>query len=138
MATPAATATQISASRRRSGKKHSASDLIAEVRIRGEVGHDDTAILDQLRSHVCGATGLQFQLAADADNPRAGEYIHVVHPAVQAGTLKVLARVPDDIRRLYAALHGQSIRVGADHVAIEVINDLVNIQARTGEDPRAQ
>ena len=138
VATPAATTTQISASRRRSGKTRSTSDLTAEVRIRGEVGHDDTAILDKLMSHVCGATGLQFQRAADIDNPRAGEYIHCVSPAIPAGTLKVLARAPDDIRRLYAALHGQSILVGADHVAIEVINDLINIQAGTGEDSRAQ
>ena len=44
----------------------------------------------------------------------------------------------EDVRRLYAALHGQTIQVGADHVAIEVSNDLVCLQASSGEDPRVR
>ena len=80
--------------------------------------------------HVVQHTGLSFTRAADLEHPRAGEYTHcqVRTGASPSGLLRVLAKNQEDIRKIYAALHGQSILVGHEHVVLEVRNDLVEIE----------
>ncbi|CAK0815577.1 unnamed protein product, partial [Prorocentrum cordatum] len=130
LATPAATTTQLTTNRRRSGKKCGPGDLVAEIAPRGDLGKAEDVVLDSLMKHACDSVGLSFTKAADPARPKAGEYYHMpaCPPRTPAGALKVLAQTHGDIRRLYAALHGQSILVGTDHVVVEVKNDLVELQ----------
>ena len=125
--------------RRRSGKKYGSGDLVAEIAPRGDLGKAEDVVLDSLMKHACDSVGLSFTKAADPARPKAGEYYHMpaCPPRTPAGALKVLAQTHGDIRRLYAALHGQSILVGTDHVVVEVKNDLVELQIQQGNDPRA-
>ena len=138
LATPAATSTQLGANKRRSNKRASPSDKVATIVPQGDLGLGDEIILDKLMKHVCDSTGLVFKKAEDNSKPKAGEYYHVptADARVHAGLLKVLGRTQEDIRKLYAALHGQAIQAGQDYIVIEVKNDLVELQVQQGNDPR--
>ena len=140
IATPAATPTQTSAHRRRGGKARSAADCIAEIVPRGDLGRDDFLVLEKLMNHATTNAGLAFSKAADPGHPRAGEYTYVPVRAAASpsGSLRVLGRSQDEIRNLYAALHGRTILVGQEHVVLEVRNDYLEIQRQQGNDPRVR
>ena len=96
-------------------------------------------MLDRLVQHAAQHTGLIIARAADPDHPRAGEYVHVPirTPASPSGSVRVMVKSQEEIRKIYAALHGQSILVGHEQVVMEVRNDLVEVQIQRGGDPRA-
>ena len=50
----------------------------------------------------------------------------------------MLAKTRADITMLYTTLHGQAIQVGQDMVRVQVVNDMVDLAAETGNDPRAR
>ena len=95
--------------------------------MKGEVGKGDAVVLKLLMDRACRATGVQFTEASNPDAPRPGEYYHLASQEAHApaGVIKVLAKNQEDLRKLYAALHGQAIQVGRDLVGIEVKNDLM-------------
>ena len=49
----------------------------------------------------------------------------------------VLLASAEDVRRLYTALHGQTVQVGADRVGVVVDNDLVTGQGVPGNGLRS-
>ena len=49
-----------------------------------------------------------------------------------------MAKKRTDIIALYTSLHGQAIQVGQDMVRVQVVNDLMDFAAETGNDPRAR
>ena len=81
-------------------------------------------MLKKLMDHASAALGLSLREAPDSSRPRAGEFVHFASRDLGAprGTLRVFSD-EQELRRMYAALHGQSIQVGADHVGISVHND---------------
>ena len=113
---------------------------IAGIVVKGDMGHQDAEVVARIMSHVCQATGLNITQAVDPENPKAGEYIHLAtrDAAAPAGRMRVLLPGVDEVRRLYAALHGQALLVNGDYIAIAVENDLIRIDTASGNDPRAR
>ena len=91
---------------------------MADVEIRGEVGKEDGQVMSLLMQHVISATGLQLQETDYGRAPRTGEYIHLAtqHSSAPPGKLRVLLSSAEEVRRLYNALHGQTVQVGLDKV----------------------
>ena len=139
-ATPPAIAAMLNAERRLGNKANRISEQIAEIVVKGELGKDDAVVLKLLMDHACRATGVQFTEASNPDAPRPGEYYHLASQEAHApaGVIKVLAKSQEDLRKLYAALHGQAIQVGRDLVGIEVKNDLMLTTHGLGNGTRAR
>ena len=104
------------------------------------MGLEDGKVLLKLMEHACVSTGLALRPASYPAKPEPGEFIHLAsHDALApAGVSKVLARDPEDVRKLYVALHGQAIQVGADMIGVEVKNDFITLQTGSGDDPRGR
>ncbi|CAK0901088.1 unnamed protein product, partial [Prorocentrum cordatum] len=100
----------------------------------GHLGKDDSLVLDKLMQHAAQHAGLNITRAADPDHPRAGEYMHVPirTPASPSGSVRALVKSQEEIRKIYAVLHGQPILVGHEHAVMEVRNDLVEVQIQRG------
>ena len=66
--------------------------------------------------------------------PMIREFIHLASKdtAAAAGRLRLLLANRDEVRKVFAALHGQTIQVGQDYVGIEVANDAEDAQRRPG------
>jgi hypothetical protein len=92
-----------------------------------------------LMQHAIGATGLQLQETDYQRAPKMGEYIHLATQSDSAppGRVRVLLASAEDVRRLYNALHGQTVQVGADRVGVVVDNDLVTGQGVPGNGLRS-
>ena len=54
------------------------------------------------------------------------------------GRVRLLLSGEDDVRRVYAGLHGQTLQVGADLIGIAVANDAVEALRRPGNGRRGQ
>ena len=134
IATPSATTSSLAASRKKANKPSSAFDYITEVAVKGEVGREDGEVMRKLMAHVCSSTGLNINETAGEANPKIGEFFHLASrdSAAPPGRMRVMLRNEDEVRKLYAALHGQTVQVGHDLVAIEVSNDLINIKELKG------
>ncbi|CAK0789337.1 unnamed protein product, partial [Prorocentrum cordatum] len=140
VAAPSTTAALVNADKRRGNKAAHLSEHIAEIVAKGELGQGDSVALKLLIDHVCTATGAQFTEASNPDAPQPGECYHLASrgPRAPAGVIKVLAKSQEDLRKLYAALHGQAIRVGRGLVGIEVKNDLMLTARGRGNGTRAR
>ena len=138
VASPSATASALSASRRRSHKLASTWDFVAEVAVKGEIGREDAAVLRKIMDHACNATGCSVMEAGNGNSPKLGEFVHLasVDPAAPPGRLRLFLRSEDEVRKFYAALHGQTVQVGQDLVAIEISNDIINAASLLGNAPR--
>ena len=113
-------------------------DYSATVTLPGEVGKEDGEVLNKLMAHAVAANGLQLQQAQDAQAPSFGEYLHLasVDPTARPGTMKVLLRDPEEVRKLYNALDGQTVQVGMDLVGVRVANDLMEVLPVPGNENR--
>ena len=138
-ATPSRTPVALAAARRRGPGRSTLMDTIAVVAVQGELGHQDLNVMLILMRHVVSSTGLSLAAAVDAERPRAGEYIHLASrdPLAPPGRMRVFLNSLEEVRRLYAALHGQSVLVNGDFVAVTVANDAVALERASGNDPRA-
>jgi hypothetical protein len=94
----------------------------------GEVGREDGQVLALLMQHVTNATGITIAETDYARAPRTGEYIHLASQdaTAQPGKLRLLLASAEEVRRVYNALDGQTLRVGNDRVGIKVSNDLID------------
>lgn len=112
---------------------------MADVEIRGEVGKEDAQVMSLLMQHAISVTGLQLQETDYGRAPRIGEYIHLAiqNSSAPPGKLRVLLSSGEEIRRLYNALHGQTVQVGADKVGVVVGNDLLDGQCVPGNGLRS-
>ena len=142
LATPSATTTALSASRRRKGATRGSTSLdhIAELAIKGEVGREDGEVLKLLITHLSSATGIALVEADPARGLREVSYVHLASqdPSAPPGRLRMLLRDADEVRRVYAALHGQTIQVGQDTIAIEITNDLYEAARLPGNAQRGR
>ena len=127
--TPSATPTQIAASRRqnrRNGKSASFVDNVAEVRIEGEVGKEDAQVMHALIDHACTATGLSLTAASGNGSPGVGKWVYLASrdPTAKPGHARLFLSSQEEVRKVYAALNGQVVQVGPDHITISVSNDI--------------
>ena len=85
-------------------------------------------VLSLLMQHVVSATGLARAETDYSRAPRVGEFVHLASqdPSAPPGKLRVHLGSADEVRKLYNALHGQTVMVGSDRVGILVGNELVD------------
>jgi len=134
IATPTATTTALAASRRGGNRRVSLLDHATTITLQGEVGREDGEALVKLMSHVVASTGLGLRPAASPHEPTVGEFVHMasVDAAAQPGRLKLLLRDAAEVRKVYAALHGQTVQAGQDYVGIAINNYVVDAKSVPG------
>ena len=127
-ATPPATSKALAASKRRGSARATMQDYIAEVSMLGEIGKEDGQVIRALMQHATQAVGIQLVETSYSGIPKIGEFVHLASqdPSAPPGKIKVFLSSLDDVRKLYGALHGQSIVVGADRVGIIVGNNILD------------
>ena len=127
IATPTATTAALAASRRQGNCVASSRDFFTDVAIQGEVGREDGEVMRLLMTHLVRATGLDIKETDYSRDPKSGEFYHLASkdPISPPGRLRLYLRDQDEVRKVYAALHNQTVQVGQDYVAITVSNDLV-------------
>ena len=140
IATPSATATALAASRRLAGRAASHFDHLTDVMIKGEIGREDGAVMKLLMNHLAEATGLNLKETEYSRDPRPGEFVHLATKDASAppGKMRLILSSAKDVRKVYSALHGQTVQVGQDLVGIEVGNDLVDGQGIPGNGLRSR
>ena len=140
MATPGATPAALAAARRGGNRKITVADCVATVTVNGEVGHEDSAVLLRLMEHLVTATGLALRPATNLEAPSVGEYYKAsaVGSSARPGCVKVVLAGIESARKIYSALHGQSVKVGADILGVVVTNDAVDGRAVPGGQLRSQ
>ena len=138
VASPTATTTALTATRRMGTRHATQLDYAATISLQGEAGKEDGEVLRQLMEHAVTATGLRLQPATSPESPQLGEYVHLasVDPSAPPGRMRVLLREEADVRRLRAALGGQSIQVGHDYVGVRVANDIIDATSAPGNGNR--
>ena len=136
IATPADTEIAIAAGRRlaMAGERQAAQDFVADIIAVGEVGREDGEVLRYIMSHVCSATGLAIRESSYLAPPAVNEYVHLARTdtAAPPGRLRLYLSSLEEVRRVRAALHGQSVRVGADLVAFRVACDPLDAEGLRG------
>lgn len=127
-ATPPATSKALAASKRRGSAKATMQDYIAEVSMLGEIGKEDGQVIRALMQHATQAVGIQLVETSYSGVPKIREFVHLASqdPSAPLGKIKVFLSSLDDVRKLYGALHGQSIVVGTDRVGIIVGNNILD------------
>ena len=140
MASPSATSTALAASRKQPKVRPSVFDFVTDVRLKGEVGKEDADVLRRIMQHACSNTGVLLRETGLGDLPKPGEFYHLASrdASAQPGYLRVLLRDQDEVRRVYAALHGQTVQVGSDQIIIEVGNDAFNVSQLSGNGYRGR
>ncbi|CAK0806073.1 unnamed protein product, partial [Prorocentrum cordatum] len=109
-------------------------DFLTDVSILGEVGREDGAVVRRLMDHLIQSAGLQLQETDYDREARLGEYIHLatqdaMHPP---GRVRLLLGPRDDVRKVHAALDGQTLQVGQDLVGIAVSSDVEDARGLPG------
>eukprot|EP00959_Pyramimonas_sp_CCMP1952_P472480 9500105-Pyramimonas_sp.AAC.1 len=63
-------------------------------------------------AHACTATGISLTETDYSRDPREGEFVHLASkdPAAPPGRLRLLLPGAEAVRRIRAALHGQTIQ----------------------------
>ena len=140
VAAPSATPAALAAARRGGNRRITSYDYTATVSLEGEVGKQDNEILCRLMHHVVTTTGLQLRPAQDPAMPRVGEFFRVqaAEPTAKPGVMKLLLADLEEVRRVRGALHGQTVKVGSDIIAIRVGNDVVDAGPVPGSELRRQ
>ncbi|CAK0911309.1 unnamed protein product, partial [Prorocentrum cordatum] len=127
---PSATPPALAASRRRRGRAVRASnsmDHVVEVFTSGETRDAGGMVLDKLMTHVSSAAGLTLEPRPPGQHPSSRDV------SAPPGRARLYLRSADGVRKVYAALHGQVLQVGTDHVSITAQNDLLDSRTLSGE-----
>lgn len=136
IAVPSATEAALAAGRRRGNTRATPSDLdyVTDLIAMGELGKEDGEVLRYLMRHLCTATGLQIEESAYTSPPRVGEYVHLarIDSASPPGRLRLFLPDLESVRKLRAALHGQSVQVGSDLVGFRITNDRLDAEGLPG------
>ena len=89
---------------------------------------DDKNALDAILGHVCLHARIILKAWPVTVLPTAGCWMHLAcrDPAAPPGRARLCFQSQEEVREFYAALQGQVVQVGSDHLAITVHNDLVD------------
>ena len=90
--------------------------------------------------HVLGATGLRLVECDYSAPPRMGQFQHLatLDPSAPPGRVRAYLSSMGEVRKLFAALQGQTIKVGLDVVGIEVSSDIIDAENAPGGGRRKQ
>ena len=116
----------LAAARRRGQDSKVHRDFLTDVSSLGEVGREGGAVVRRQRDHLIQTADLQLQDTDYGREARLRDYVHLatqdaMHPP---GRVRLLLGSRDDARKVYAALDGQTLRVGQDLVGIAVSNGM--------------
>ena len=127
VATPSATTASLAATRRNARAGGSTSHM-TEVILRRELGTQDAKAIDMLMHHIMTQVGIEIRRAEGQHELRPGEFFALRERDIHAqpGRVRMLLRTGEEVRKLHAIIHGQVIRVGAEQVLFEVLNDAVD------------
>ena len=94
VASPSATTTALSATRKQVGIGPSSMDHITEVILKGEVGREDAEVMSRIMAHAATSTGLTLKETAATTMPRIGESYHLASrdAAAPPGRLRLLIK----------------------------------------------
>ena len=138
--TPSATPTQLGASRRQKGasKDENVNRFFTDIQLGKDVGPEDAPVMRQLLTHLGASTPVVLQESPPSRAPRQGEWTHLRSRDASAapGRARLYLASQDEVDRVYQALHGQIIQIGADRIFISVTNDATDMQ-RPGNGRRA-
>ena len=134
---PTTTSSPLAPSRRRKGKhgkEAQLTDFITEVNVNGEIGIAEKDAIDELVKHVCAQTGIQLKAHSTNDKVAMGTWKHLASydPAAPPGRARLYLGSQEEVRKIYSALHGQILQVGADSLSITVHNDYLEDVVLTG------
>ena len=134
IASPSATPGAMAAARRQGTRAASQVDYITDITLQGEIGREDGSVIRLLMVHLTQAVGLHLNETDYSREPKVGEYVHLgsKDATAQPGRARLLLASSEEVRKVHAALHGQSLQVGQDLVGIEVANDDLDAQRRPG------
>ena len=141
-AVPTATSSALAASRRRRGKHGKGDqilDYVTDICVNGEVGMNDKEIMDTLVKHACTQIGMDLKERAGHGNSPIGTWMHLasLDPTLPPGRARLFLRSQEEVHKIYTALHGQVLQVGADSLSITVHNDCTDSGCLTGNGRRA-
>ena len=136
-AVPTVSSSVLAASRRckgKQGKGAQLSDFITEISVNGEIGIGDKETIDELVKHVCTQTGIQLKAFSPNDKGVIGTWKHLASydPTEPPGRARLYLGSPEDVKKIYASLHGQILQVGADSLSITIHNDCLERERLSG------
>ncbi|CAK0847085.1 unnamed protein product, partial [Prorocentrum cordatum] len=106
--------------------RNNVTDHIADIQVQGEVGQEDGDVLRRIFMHACSATGLALAETAQDAVPKPG------------GRLRILLSSTAEVRKVHAALHGQTVRAGTYNVVVEVMNAQMHLGSLPGNGRRGR
>ena len=134
-ASPSMVPQQLAATRR--ARDTSAQSLalqsITDVEVVGAITTDEHAVVTQLMAHLAhqAAVPLTEATTLAGAGPNAWFWLSRGDPLAPPGRARLFLTDPTAVARVRAALHGRSVRVGLDHFAIRVTNDLLDARPPT-------
>jgi len=128
----------LAATKQKPKQRRSLVDYITDVKVLGEIGREDAEILRRIMEHACTATGISVKEAGLEAAPKVGEFYHIASrdQSSPPGCLRILLRDREEVRKIHAALHGQTIQVGSDAVAMAVQNAALQLETSPGNGRR--
>ena len=140
VATPHATAQSLAAARRAAKPSRSFLDFQSDIHILGELGREDGHVIGCIMRHILDATGLQLVECDYSAPPRRGQFQHLatLDPSAPPGRVRAYLSSLDEVRKLFAALQGQAVKVGLDIAGIEITNNILDAEKAPGGGRRKQ
>ena len=91
-------------------------------------------MLKLVMQHVCSQTGLSIVETDYSREPRTGEYVHMARKDISAppGRLQLRLASLEEVRKVKAALHGQTVQVGTDLIGFKIANDRLDAEGIPG------
>ena len=140
VATPHATTQSLAATRRAAKPSVPIIDFQTDIHILGEMGREDGHVVGCVMRRVVGATGLRLVECDYTAPPKMGQLQHLAtsDPSAPPGRVRAYLSSPDEVRKMFAALQGQTVKVGLDIIGIEVSNDIIDADNAPGGGRRKQ
>ena len=87
---------------------------------------DEYVVVARLMDHLARAANVRLTEASDSHGAGSGTWVWLAErgPMAPAGRSRLYLRDLAEVAQVCVVLDGKSIRIGADHYAIRVTNDL--------------
>ncbi len=102
---------------------------VTDIQLVGMPSQDEADIMRQLMDHLANASGIQLKEAIGQQSGqgtwrRANE----LDPTAPAGRVRLHLSSEDEAKKIHQLLHGRSIKVGADFIGVQVMNDAATVR----------
>ena len=98
---------------------------MTDVQVCGSPGYDALGVYRQLMTHIEQVTGIHLREAI-SDAPAGCGYwrwLAAADPEAPPGRLRLHLSSEEEVTAVREALHGKTIQVGLDRIALQVTND---------------